>query len=354
MKKSILIACVLLLNINFVQACSTEEKRIALVIGNSNYGNTLADLKKPKNDASGLAQALKTLGFYVFEEYDLTKTDMETVIQKFGNCLKASKDIGLFYYSGHGMQFRGENYLIPADGSDALDSKEEDFLTHNIVSAEKILKVMENAKNDANIIIIDACRNNPYKSKGKPILYKDGLAETKSKVEGSIIAYAAAPGEVAYDGGDYAKHLIKEITKPSVSITDVFFEVRKGVKRDTDDKQKPQYLSLLDDKIYLNGKPIAKPIAKPIEFTIKECHRLKRILPPRQAIDILNISTEGNSINYWKFPWQKQWKSPSQNMFNDFIKSVSSDKTSLNPKDFLEIAIKNDNYQYKFTKKSCF
>jgi hypothetical protein len=354
MKKSILIACVLLLNINFVQATCSEKKRIALVIGNSNYGNTLANLKNPQNDVRDLAKTLGGLSFDVFEEYDLTKTKMETVISDFGSCLQKTKGIGLFYYSGHGMQFHGENYLIPVDGSDALNSKEEDFLTHNIVSAEKILKVMENAKNDANIIIIDACRNNPYKSRGKPIPYKEGLAETKSKVDGSIIAYAAASGKVAYEGkanhSPYAKHLIKEITKPQMSITDVFFEVRRGVKRDTGDKQKPQYLSSLDDKIYLNGKPIAKPI----EFTVKECHRLKRILPPRQAIDILNISTEGNSINYWKFPWQKQWKSPSQNMFNDFIKSVGSDKTSLKPKEFLELAIKNDNYQYKFTKKSCF
>jgi hypothetical protein len=322
-------AWILLLNINFVQACSTEEKRIALVIGNSNYGNTLANLKNPQNDARDLAKTLRELGFYVFEKYDLTKIKMETVIQEFGSCLKQSGGIGLFYYSGHGMQFEGKNYLIPADGSDALYSEKKDFLQHNIYSAEKMLKVMEGAKNDANIIIIDACRNN---TKGKPIPY--GGVLHSNPPSGSIIAYAAASGKFALDGGDYAKHLIKEIIKPSVSITDVFFKVRKGVKRDTDDYQEPQYLSLLNRKIILNP-----------EFTVKKCHRSKRILPPRMAIDILNISKEGNSINYWKFPWQKQWNLPSQEVYNDFIKSVGS---SLKSKEFLDFAMKN------VTKKSCF
>jgi len=337
MKKNILIACVLLLNINFVQACETDKKRIALVIGNSNYQNELTNLKNPKNDASGLAQALKTLGFYVFEEYDLTKKEMKTVIQNFGSCLKATKGIGLFYYSGHGMQFHGTNYLIPVDGSDALDSEPEYFLKQNIVSTEEMLKIMEDANNDANIIIIDACRNNPYKSKGKPIPYKDGLAESKAP-SGSIIAYAAASGKVAYDGGDYAKHLIKEISKPKVLITTVFDNVRTKVRDATGEKQEPEYLARLNRKIYLNG-------ANPIEFTIKKCHRSKRILPPRQAIDILNISTEDNSINYWKFSWQKQWNLPSQEEYNDFIKSV---RLSLKSKDFLDFAMKN------ITKKSCF
>ncbi|WP_069472527.1 caspase family protein [Candidatus Marithrix sp. Canyon 246] len=330
MKKQILIAWILLLNINLVQACETEKKRIALVIGNSNYQDEMAILKNPKNDASGLAQTLKTLGFYVFEEYDLTKAKMETVIQKFGSCLKQAGGIGLFYYSGHGVQFEGKNYLIPVDGSDALDSKEEDFLQHNIVSAEKMLKVMENAKNDANIIIIDACRNNPTRGK---LIHNNGL-DHLDPPSGSIIAYAAAPGKFALDGGvedhsPYAKHLIKEITKPKVSITDVFLEVRKGVKRHTNDYQEPQYLSLLNRKIYLNDKPI--------EFTVKKYQRSKRIFPPRQAIKIINISKNGNSINYWKFPWQKQWHLPSQDVYNDFIKSVGS---SLKSKELLDMAIK--------------
>ena len=340
MKKSILIACIFLLNINFVQACSTDKKRIALVIGNSNYGNTPANLKNPQNDASGLAKALKSLNFEVFEKYNLTKTQMETVIQDFGSCLKATKGIGLFYYSGHGVQFDGKNYLIPVDGSDALYSKPKNFLKHNILSAEKMLKVMEDAKNDANIIIIDACRENPYKSKGKYINYKDGLVKPEPP-SGSIIAYAAASGKVAYDGkanhSPYAKHLIKEITKPQMSITDVFFEVRRGVKRDTGDKQEPEFLSKLNSKICLN--------CSKIEFTVKECHRSKRILPPRQAIDILNISKQGNSINYWKYSWQKQWNLPSAAVFNDFIKGVGS---SLNSKELLEFATNN------VTQKSCF
>lgn len=350
MTKTILIALIFLLNINLAEACPAKEKPIALVIGNSNYHNQLANLTNPKNDAGDLATTLRMLNFYVFEKYDLTKTDMETAIQEFGSCLKTTKGIGLFYYSGHGMQFRGENYFIPVDGSDALDSEAKDFLKHNIFSAEKVLKVMEDAKNYANLIIMDACRNNPYGSKG--ILMPAGLAKPKSEVQGSIIAYAAAPGKVAYEGkagnhSPYAKHLIKEITKPKVSITDVFFEIRKGVKRDTLDKQEPEYLSKLDHKIVLND-------ADPIKFTVKECHRSKNILPPRQAIDILNISTEDNSINYWKFPWQKEWNLPSEDTLNNFLKSVGSDNTFLNSKDFLELSYKKNNYQYQFTKKSCF
>ncbi len=338
MKKQILIAWILLLNINFVQACSTEGKRIALVIGNSNYGDTQVNLTNPENDVHELAKTLREkLGFYVFEEYDLTKKRMETVIQNFGNCLKQTKGIGLFYYSGHGMQFNGNNYLIAVDGSEALDSEPEIFLKQNIVSDEKMLKVMEDANNDANIIIIDACRDNPYKSKGKRMPYKNGLAESKAP-SGSIIAYAAASGKVAYDGGDYAKHLITEISKPNVSITTVFDNVRTKIREATGEKQEPEYLARLNRKIYLNG-------VNPIEFTVKQCHRLKSILPPRQAIDILNISKDGNSINYWKFPWQKQWNLPNKKLYNDFIKSVG---LSLNDKEFIDFAMKN------FTKKGCF
>jgi hypothetical protein len=350
MKKTILITLIFLLNLNLVEACDTNKKRIALVIGNSNYQNNLANLTNPKNDARDLATTLRMLNFYVFEKYDLTKTDMETAIQEFGSCLKTTKGVGLFYYSGHGMQFRGENYFIPVDGSGALDSKPEDFLKHNIFSAEKVLKVMEDAKNYANIIIMDACRDNPYGSKG--ILMPAGLAKPKSEVQGSIIAYAAAPGKVAYNGkagnhSPYAKHLIKEITKPKVSITDVFFEIRKGVKRDTVDKQEPEYLSKLDHKIVLND-------ADPIEFTVKECYKPKTILPLSQAINIKSISKDNNSINYWKFSWQEQWNLPSEGALYNFLKSVGSDNTFLKPKDFLELSENHNNYQYQFTEKTCF
>ena len=132
------------------------EKRIALVIGNGAYTKA-KPLPNPSNDAADMAASLKTLGFEVLSGVNLDKRAMENLIRDFGNKL-ANGGVGLFYYAGHGIQVGGENYLVPVDA----DIPEEDEVSYSAVSVNLVLGKMATAGNTLNIVILDACRNNPF------------------------------------------------------------------------------------------------------------------------------------------------------------------------------------------------
>ena len=137
------------------QANDQQEKRIALVIGNGNYiGSTLAN---PENDAHSMADVLKKLGFTVYEYENLSQSRIKEVIDDFGQKLKVNK-VGLFYYAGHGIQAKGFNYLIPVDAQ----LKTEEQVEYDCVRADRVLALMETSGTRINIIILDACRNNPF------------------------------------------------------------------------------------------------------------------------------------------------------------------------------------------------
>ncbi len=193
-----------------------SERRIALVIGNGAYVKTKS-LANPANDAADMAQALKDLGFDVSWGVNQNKRQMEFLIREFGVKL-ASGGTGLFYYAGHGLQVGGLNYLVPIDA----DIPEEDEVQYQGVALNLILKNMAAAKNDLNIVILDACRNNPfarswgaYRDAGD----SDGLAAI-SPSTGTLVLYASEPGKVAWDGtgrnGLFTESLLKQIRKPNV------------------------------------------------------------------------------------------------------------------------------------------
>ena len=211
---TILIACVLV-SVPVVSDATTERK-VALVIGNSAYND--APLRNPVNDATDIASALKKLGFNVTLKTDANQRTMEESIRDFGGTLQ-SGGVGLFYYAGHGIQYRGTNYLIPVHA----DIQSEADVKYRSVNAEYVLAQMETAGNNLNIIILDACRNNPY---ARAFRSSDrGLVKMDAPT-GSILAYATAPGSVAADGeggnGLYTAKLLRHMETPGLTVERMF------------------------------------------------------------------------------------------------------------------------------------
>ena len=212
-----------------------NEKRLALVIGNSEYSKS--PLKNSTNDANAMATELKKLGFEVMLFTDISQVEMKKQIRNFGDKLAIDKGIGLFYYAGHGLQVNGENYLIPVD---ANIEKEQD-VEFEALNLNRVMGELDNAQNTMNIVILDACRNNPF-SKSTRSVSVLGLAPTTAP-QGTYIAYSTAPGATAADGigsnGLYTEELLKTMNKPGMKIEDVFKQVRKNVYEKSNKSQVP-------------------------------------------------------------------------------------------------------------------
>jgi len=219
-----------------------SERRTALVIGNADYKT--APLRNPTNDAKSMSKALRELGFDVMEKENLSQNDMKRAIGDFGQKIRGG-GVGLFYYSGHGMQVNGNNYIIPVD---AKIQAEQD-VEYESVNVGSVLAKMEAAENRVNIVILDACRDNPYKRSFRSAA--QGLAFMNAP-SGTIVAYSTAPGSVASDGsgsnGLYTGELIKNIQTPGLRIEDVFKRVRSTLQDVTQKKQVPwESVSLVGD-----------------------------------------------------------------------------------------------------------
>lgn len=226
------------------QVCA--ENRIALVIGNADYKNS--PLNNPANDALDISEALRQTGFDVDYYTNLDRKQMREAIRNFGDKLRKA-DTGLFYFAGHGIQIKGRNYLIPL----SVDVHSADEVQDESIDAGSVLRKMESAGNSVNIVILDACRNNPFSRSFRTL--DQGLARMDGPV-GSFIAYATAPGSVAADGtgrnGLYTEHLLQAIQQPGLTIEQVFKKVRNGVKNATDGQQIPwESSSLMGEFIFL-------------------------------------------------------------------------------------------------------
>jgi carboxyl-terminal processing protease len=216
------------------------EPRIALVIGNSNYGSDIGKLTNPANDAALMASALQQTGFTVITVVDADQKKMKRAIADFGEKLSnaGANATGLFYYAGHGIQSKGVNYLIPVG---AQIAKEADVNIES-VTADHVMEQMEFAANAVNIIILDACRNNPIARSMRSA--NRGLAPMHSdSVRGTFIAYSTSPGQTAADGtgrnSPYTTALAKTIVQPGVGIEEVFRGVRAEVMAKTQNQQIP-------------------------------------------------------------------------------------------------------------------
>ena len=224
------------------------NRRIALVIGNGAY-TSAPPLKNPPNDARDMAANLKTLGFDVSSGVNVSQREMKRLIREFGQKLKAGGS-GLFYYAGHGVQARGRNYIIPVDAEIQSEADVED----SGVDVGLVLNYMDDAQNGLNIVILDACRNNPFTRSFRSAT--DGLAQVDAPT-GTLIAYATAPGRVAADGagenGLYTSELLKAMRLPGLSATDMFMQVRAEVMKKTGNKQVPWESSSLVGSFYFSA-----------------------------------------------------------------------------------------------------
>jgi uncharacterized caspase-like protein len=234
---------VLLFILSISTVYAATESRTALVIGNSAYSS--GPLKNPVNDAADMAAMLKKLGFTVMLKQNAKLQEMDEAIEAFGNSLKRG-GVGLFYYAGHGVQVNGTNYLLPVG---ARINKEAD-VKYQAVDANRILDEMATANNGLNIVMLDACRDNPYARSFRNATR--GLAIVSSAPSGTFISYATSPGNVARDGdgrnSPYTKAVLENIDKPGLTINDVFMNVRTKVKRETG--QVPWELSSLEGRFY--------------------------------------------------------------------------------------------------------
>jgi uncharacterized caspase-like protein len=226
------------------------DRRIALVIGNGVYEKA-GRLKNPPNDAALLAATLKTLGFEVTVGADKSQREMKQLIREFGRRLSAGGGVGLFYFAGHGVQARGHNYLIPVDAEIQSEADLEDAA----VDVNYVLNLMEDAQNALNIVILDACRNNPFVRSFRS--GQEGLAQVKAPT-GTLIAYATSPDSVAADGGGanspYTEELTKQIQVSGVLLETMFRRVAEQVSLRSGGRQEPWYSANVKGDFYFSGK----------------------------------------------------------------------------------------------------
>lgn len=228
----------------------TTHKRKALVVGIADY-DYADDLNNPENDAKDMADVLKQLGFDVSEYTNLDQDDLRKAIDEFGDNL-GKNDIALFFYAGHGIQANGVNFLVPTNAQ----PKSEADVEYNCVNTERVLAKMETAETYLNIMILDACRNNPFE-RGWRGSKTRGLA-SMSAPGGTIIAFATDPGNVASDGdgrnGLFTSKLLRYINQPDITFEKVLKYTGKDVSIETSKEQTPWWNSSYYGDFYMAGK----------------------------------------------------------------------------------------------------
>lgn len=234
-------------------------KRVALVIGNSAYKNTVA-LPNPVNDAKAITTKLRDLGFEVVSGLDQDYVGMRRSVADFAKTARGA-EIALLFYAGHGIQVRGQNYLIPTDAK----FEDETSLDFETMPVDFILSQMSNDVK-VQMVFLDACRNNPLArslasrmAPSRSVTVGVGLAEIKLQEtggEGSVIAFATSPGDVALDGegqnSPFTSALLRHIDEPDASIQTVMTRVTGDVYRETGQRQRPWVNASLIGEVYLN------------------------------------------------------------------------------------------------------
>ena len=223
------------------------EYRVALVIGNSTYAQ--APLVSPVKDARAMTANLQELGFHVINLENASAAQMTVALREFGDTLRTVGGVGLFYYAGHGVQLEGENYLVPIN----TDVQRLHEIKYQSLNLNQVLDELGEAQNRLNIVILDACRNNPFTRNTRS--FQNGLAPINhtNTPSGTFIAFATGPGQVAIDGDDnglFTKHLLTNMTIPGLPIEQVFKRVRTGVMAETAGDQVPWENSSLTGDFY--------------------------------------------------------------------------------------------------------
>lgn len=254
------ICALLMLVCGLPGAAHCAERRVALIVGNDAYVK-ISPLHNAGNDARRMEQALKAAGFETTVKIDAKRRGLYAAIDAFAAQIAASTEtVGLFYYAGHGIQANGNNYLIPVDAD--IDSDSD--LEAEAVDAGKVLRAMGEAHNRLNIVILDACRDNPLPKSTRSV--SRGLARMEAPT-GTFIAYAAGPGQTAQDGaaggnGLFTGELVKAMAVPGVPIETVFKKAAAGVMNQTGNKQVPWTEASLQGDFYFRDA-VTKAAAAP-------------------------------------------------------------------------------------------
>ena len=243
----------------FTAAFSFAQQKYALVIGNGQYAN-FGSLRNAVNDANDMADALKGLGFNVDKVINGSLNQMESAAVKLRNQLGAnSNSYGFFFYAGHGVQWQGENYLIPVDAN----IPDSDFLRQRAVSVQAILDMLNKTKNALNIIVLDACRDFPAvwsRSADR------GLAVVHPPAD-SIIMYATGAGRTASDGtgrnGLFTSNLLTHLKTPGIEVNDLFRRTMSDVARASNNEQRPALYTDFAETAYLGSRPVASAPVQP-------------------------------------------------------------------------------------------
>jgi uncharacterized caspase-like protein len=237
----------------FADASINTRHRMALLLGNAAYK---PKLRNPANDVAALKAVLTGAGFQVATHVDGKKGSMEAAIAEYCRSLEREQGVGVFYYAGHAVQLGWRNYLVPVDA--ALRSADE--IPAATVELSSVLEGLRRAANPMNVVIVDACRDNPF---GSELKTTRGLSQMDAPSR-TLLAYSTSPGNTADDGegdnGLYTSHLLREMRTPEAKIEDVFKRVRLGVRRASSGGQIPwESTSLEDDFYFLPPASLAKP-----------------------------------------------------------------------------------------------
>lgn len=264
---AILLATLLTAILPLCHAAGNAVQKMALVIGNQRYGED-KPLPNAINDANLMARTLARLGFAVTERHDLNRAAFVAAVTDFAERIPEGAT-ALVYYAGHGMQIGGNNYLNPVD----MQLTSEDRAQMRSYSLKHMLESLARAKSAVNIVILDACRNNPFRPQGA-VRYRSfsnlGLSRVPAP-RGTLVAYSTAPGQLAADGAGgnslYTTTLARNLAEPGREIEDIFKQVSTEVRRKTLDDQIPWYESSLTDEYYLKPPEGVTVVAgKPLKY----------------------------------------------------------------------------------------
>ena len=259
------------------------DLRVALIIGNSAYAGNMA-LVNPANDAKAMADVLKRLGFTVIELRNGNKAQMTAAIAQVSNSLKGKQGVGMLYYAGHGLQLDWRNYMVPVDAN----LKNAADVPAQTIDLSSVVDIFKAAGNRMNIVVLDACRDNPF---GGNTSSAKGLAQLDAPPS-TFLAYATAPGNVAEDGdvksgnGLYTQFLLQELKRPTAKIEDVFKRVRLNVRKQSNGRQIPWESTSLEDDFFFNDG---------VKYTIKP-EDLERMAAEVRAIEQRRLAQEAEAL----------------------------------------------------------
>jgi hypothetical protein len=244
------------------------ENRLALVIGESAY-RTVTPLPNPANDARAMSKFLNDAGFEVTAADDLTRDEMNQMVGDFASRIatKGPDTVALVFYAGHGLQIDGENYLVPVD----VDPKREADIPLQAVRLNDVLNTLNSVPTKMRILMLDACRNNPFPTINQTAGHGLAMVDTKSGAPGTFLSYSTSPGAEAEDGNGadspYTTALLTAAREPGVPIEEAFKRVRVAVNKATDGRQTPWDSSSLTDDfrfISASGPSAANAGPKPV------------------------------------------------------------------------------------------